>query len=102
MTCGMKGEPACCLVSVGPTITAKASSEGWRLRLRPNKYYQIAFHSLLSPICLDGERTSDYTFCDSKIRSPLHQSEEVYQVEWRVNEHLYFAEYENNQKKSLN
>jgi hypothetical protein len=41
---------------------------------------------------LDGERTSDYAFCDSKIRSPLHQSEEVYQVEWRVNEHLYFAE----------
>jgi hypothetical protein len=36
MTCGTKGEPACCLVSVGPTITAKASSEGWRLRLRPN------------------------------------------------------------------
>jgi hypothetical protein len=36
MTCGTKGEPACCLVSVGPTITVKASSEGWRLRLRPN------------------------------------------------------------------
>jgi hypothetical protein len=36
MTCGTKGEPACCLVSAGPTITAKASSEGWRLRLRPN------------------------------------------------------------------
>jgi hypothetical protein len=36
MTCGMKGEPARCLVSAGPTITAKASSEGWRLRLRPN------------------------------------------------------------------
>jgi hypothetical protein len=31
-----KGEPARCLVSVGPAITAKASSEGWRLRLRPN------------------------------------------------------------------
>jgi hypothetical protein len=28
--------PACCLVSVGPTTTAKASSEGWHLRLRPN------------------------------------------------------------------
>jgi hypothetical protein len=36
MTYGAKGEPARCLVSVGPTITAKASSEGWRLRLRPN------------------------------------------------------------------
>jgi hypothetical protein len=31
-----KGVPARCLVSVGPTTTAKASSEGWRLRLRPN------------------------------------------------------------------
>jgi hypothetical protein len=37
MTYGAKGEPTRCLVSVGPTITAKASSEGWRLRLRPNK-----------------------------------------------------------------
>jgi hypothetical protein len=36
MTYGTKGEPARCLVSVGPTITAKASSEGWHLRLRPN------------------------------------------------------------------
>jgi hypothetical protein len=31
-----KGVPARCLVSVGPTTTAKTSSEGWRLRLRPN------------------------------------------------------------------
>jgi hypothetical protein len=37
VTYGTKGEPARCLVSVGPTITAKASSEGWRLSLRPNK-----------------------------------------------------------------
>jgi hypothetical protein len=37
VTNGTKGEPARCLVSVSPTITAKASSEGWRLRLRPNK-----------------------------------------------------------------
>jgi hypothetical protein len=36
VTYGAKGEPARCLVSVGPTITAKASSEGWCLRLRPN------------------------------------------------------------------
>ena len=36
MTYGTKGEPARCLVSVGPAITAKASSEGWHLRLRPN------------------------------------------------------------------
>jgi hypothetical protein len=36
VTYGAKGEPARCLVSVGPTIMAKASSEGWRLRLRPN------------------------------------------------------------------
>jgi hypothetical protein len=38
VTYGAKGESARCLVSVGPTITAKASSEGWRLRLRPNKW----------------------------------------------------------------
>jgi hypothetical protein len=36
VTYGTKGEPARCLVSVGPAITTKASSEGWRLRLRPN------------------------------------------------------------------
>jgi hypothetical protein len=31
-----KGVPARCLVSVGPTTAAKASSEGWRLCLHPN------------------------------------------------------------------
>jgi hypothetical protein len=36
MTYGTKGEPVRCLVSVGPTNAAKASSEGSRLRLRPN------------------------------------------------------------------
>jgi hypothetical protein len=33
---GTKGGPARCLVSIGAAITAKASSEGWRRRLRPN------------------------------------------------------------------
>jgi hypothetical protein len=36
MSYGAKGVLARCLVSVGPTTTAKASSEGWRLHLRPN------------------------------------------------------------------
>jgi hypothetical protein len=36
MSYGAKGVLARCLVSIGPTTTAKASSEGWRLRLRPN------------------------------------------------------------------
>jgi hypothetical protein len=36
VTYGTKGESARCLVSVGPAITTKAPSEGWRLRLRPN------------------------------------------------------------------
>jgi hypothetical protein len=40
MSCGAKGVPARCLVSVGPTTTTKASSEGWRLRLRPNSVHQ--------------------------------------------------------------
>jgi hypothetical protein len=31
-----KGKSARCLVSVGAARAAKASSEGWRLRLRPN------------------------------------------------------------------
>jgi hypothetical protein len=47
MTCGTKGEPARFLVSVGPTITAKASSEGWRLRLRPNIYRGSVLANLL-------------------------------------------------------
>jgi hypothetical protein len=38
MSYGEKGVLARCLVSVGPMTTAKASSEGWRLRLRPNKH----------------------------------------------------------------
>jgi hypothetical protein len=36
MTWGAKGESASRLVSIGAARTAKASSEGWRLRLRPN------------------------------------------------------------------
>jgi hypothetical protein len=36
MSYGAKGVLARCLVSARPTTTAKASSEGWRLRLRPN------------------------------------------------------------------
>jgi hypothetical protein len=31
-----KGKSARCLVTVGVASTAKASSEGWRLRLRAN------------------------------------------------------------------
>jgi hypothetical protein len=36
VTYGTKAKSACCLVSVDAARTAKASSEGWRLRLRPN------------------------------------------------------------------
>jgi hypothetical protein len=36
MSYGAKGAFARCLVSVGPTTTAKALSGGRRLRLRPN------------------------------------------------------------------
>jgi hypothetical protein len=39
--CGTKGESARCLVSVGAARTAKASSEGWRLRLCPNTYAEL-------------------------------------------------------------
>jgi hypothetical protein len=38
MSYGAKGVPARCLVSVGPTTAAKASSEGWRICLRPNSF----------------------------------------------------------------
>jgi acyl-coenzyme A synthetase/AMP-(fatty) acid ligase len=46
MTYGTKGEPVRCLVSVGPMIAAKASSEGWHLRLRPNN---VTWPSTLPP-----------------------------------------------------
>jgi hypothetical protein len=36
VTCGTKGKSARRLVSVGAARSAKVSSEGWRLRLRPN------------------------------------------------------------------
>jgi hypothetical protein len=39
MSYGAKGVLARCLVSVGPVTTAKASGEGWRLRLRPNTQF---------------------------------------------------------------
>jgi hypothetical protein len=35
-TRGTKGKSASCLVFVGAARLAKASSEGWRIRLRPN------------------------------------------------------------------
>jgi hypothetical protein len=47
MTYGTKGEPVHCLVSVGPTIAVKASSEGWRLRLRPNKSTHMLFYYVI-------------------------------------------------------
>jgi hypothetical protein len=37
VTYGTKGESVRCLVSVGAARTAKASSEGWCLRFRPNR-----------------------------------------------------------------
>jgi hypothetical protein len=37
MSYGAKGVPAR-FIFVGPTIAAKASSEGWRLCLRPNTW----------------------------------------------------------------
>jgi hypothetical protein len=40
VTCGTKGESTRCLVSVGVARTAKTSSEGWRVRLRPNKAHR--------------------------------------------------------------
>jgi hypothetical protein len=49
LTYGTEGEPVRCLVSVGPTIAAKASSEGWRLRLRPNRNKNKAFSSFIFP-----------------------------------------------------
>jgi hypothetical protein len=36
-----KGKSARCLVTDGAASTAKASSEGWRLRLRPNKVHYV-------------------------------------------------------------
>jgi hypothetical protein len=55
MSYGAKGVPARCLVSVGPMTTTKASSEGWRLRLRPNKRQAIRQASTFGP----GERVED-------------------------------------------
>jgi hypothetical protein len=57
MSYGAKGVLARCLVSVGPVITAKASSEGWRLRLRPNKQLMDSYHEL-------GVRTADFEVPD--------------------------------------
>jgi hypothetical protein len=41
-TRGTKGKSASRLVSIGAARLAKASSEGWRLRLRPNTWVQIS------------------------------------------------------------
>jgi hypothetical protein len=46
---GAKGESAHRLVSIGAARTTKASSEGWRLRLRPNKWLMpFVFRSIIS------------------------------------------------------
>jgi hypothetical protein len=47
MSYGAKGVPARCLVFVGPTTTTKASSEGWRLRLRPNTYLLLCARAII-------------------------------------------------------
>jgi hypothetical protein len=52
MSYGAKGVLARCLVSVGPTTAAKASSEGWRLRLRPNKDQLCSFVAIVAWIGL--------------------------------------------------
>jgi hypothetical protein len=44
MSYGAKGVPAR-FISVGPTTAAKASSEGWRLCLRPNNCICSHVHS---------------------------------------------------------
>jgi hypothetical protein len=51
VACRAKGKSVCHLVSVDPARSAKASSEGWRLRLRPNKGSEVC--SLrIGPVCL--------------------------------------------------
>jgi hypothetical protein len=42
MSYGAKGVPAR-FISVGPTTAAKASSEGWRLCLRPNNQFHFLY-----------------------------------------------------------
>jgi hypothetical protein len=52
-----KGVPAR-FVSVGPAAAAKASSEGWRLCLRPNKMQEPEdkIHDATNPLCGFGGR----------------------------------------------
>jgi hypothetical protein len=48
--CRAKGESVRRLVSVDPTRSAKASSEGWRLRLRPNKLLNVSKYQTLNKV----------------------------------------------------
>jgi hypothetical protein len=50
---GTKGKSARCPVSVGVARTAKASSEGWRLRLRPNSQTNDSFAGKESQVQVD-------------------------------------------------
>jgi hypothetical protein len=52
MTWGAKGESARRLVSIGAARTAKASSEGWCLRLRPNSPADVKIETAASLIFL--------------------------------------------------
>jgi hypothetical protein len=71
MTCGTKGEPACFLVSVGPTITAKASSEGWRLRLRPNNFFiSPKLFRISCPFSRDHRTTSSREWHATRVGDP--------------------------------
>ena len=63
-TCGTKGKSARRLVSVGAARSAKALSEGWRLRLRPNSYVVkpcrltlVVFEGLIDPMQKKGITT---------------------------------------------
>jgi hypothetical protein len=58
MSYGAKGVPVRCLVSVGPMTTTKASSEGWRLRLRPNIAVRCNSARFVDPGDYKNERRS--------------------------------------------
>jgi hypothetical protein len=93
-----KGKSARCLVTVGAASTAKASSEGWRLHLRPNRLlFPNVGHKCL--MAKDGKRKKVKSRSSTKYET---SSDEDNASNEEDNLRILFANLNMQQKEKLN